>query len=73
MNNISYTLEEYNTKYGVCMYTCKNGHWNEFKNCCCGHAEDNDWYICENSNSLLPCDESIDNLTIYTNCYPKTL
>jgi hypothetical protein len=43
MNEIMYSLEGHDSKYGVCTHTCEKGAWQELKNCCCGHEGDNDW------------------------------
>lgn len=68
-----YSITEHNSKYGVCTHTCINGVWQELKNCCCGHDEDNDWYVCSGLSELPLCYEPNEGLVIYTNCYPRTL
>lgn len=73
MDEILYSLDGYNPKYGICTHRCKNGVWEELKNCCCGHDGDNDWYVCGDKSQFPCCDEANDGLIIYTNCYPKNL
>jgi hypothetical protein len=70
MNDILYSLEGHNSKYGTCTHTCKDGIWQELKNCCCGADGDNDWYFCGGPTGFPYCDKSLDGLVIYTNCYP---
>jgi hypothetical protein len=66
-NEIIYSLEGHNSKYGVCEHRCQNGVWLEVKNCCCG-PEGDDWHNC--GNNILPfCDSSLEGLVVYTNCY----
>lgn len=71
-NKVFYSLEGHDSKYGICTYTCKSGVWEEFKNCCCGSAGDNDWYTCGGSVGFPLCDENNDGIIIYTSCFPNT-
>ena len=69
-NEIIYSLEGHNSKYGVCEHRCVAGKWIETKNCCCG-ADGDDWYDCGQSSGFPTCTEDLEGLVIYTNCYPK--
>lgn len=72
MNNnddILYSLEGHNSKYGVCQHTCQKNIWIELKNCCCG-TDTGDWYVCGGTSGLPICDEASEGLVVYTNCYP---
>jgi hypothetical protein len=70
-NKVFYSLEGHDSKYGICTHTCKSGVWEEFKNCCCGSDNDNEWYICGVSSGFPLCDENNEELIVYTNCFPK--
>ena len=69
-NEITYSLEGHNSKYGVCEHRCRNEVWVEIKNCCCG-SEGDDFYDCGGTASFPLCDASLEGLIIYTDCGRK--
>lgn len=69
-NEIIYSLEGHDSKYGVCEHRCQNKVWVETKNCCCGSEGDN-WYDCGSIAGFPLCDASLEGLIIYTDCGRK--
>jgi hypothetical protein len=69
-NEIIYSLEGHNSKYGVCEHRCQNRVWVETKNCCCG-PEGDDWHNCGSITGFPLCVENNEGLIVYTNCYRK--
>jgi len=69
-NEIIYSLEGHDSKYGVCEYRCQNKVWVETKNCCCG-SEGDDWYDCGGVVGFPLCDISLEGLVVYMDCYRK--